>query len=313
MVAVLFGVLLALSPETFKEAILKESRKFMRREVFEPWKIQRAIDTTAVGGLNYGAVETIRKQVEGLGKYERGCFPSRTSVANSARLLEKHAAMAHGIGFEEVETEIGLSYVFDFATYLRLLVNAHGMTDIAKTGSGRKPMMIAVTLDGAALTHELGHVSGGLKNVDPRCLHPITGMPIAHFQSRDEAFILQLTFGRDYKAMYDVCFKEFFEFFSGEVVCPATEDQPELSNFVVVSPQDMASHWKTTGLGGSSSTYFCVCCTCKSADKMLFKTGADMCGDCKDCSREGVERCYCRTVTDGQHLQETSKLCRGGP
>ena len=198
--------------------------------------------------------------------------------------------------------------MFDYAAYLRLLVKYQGMTHIAMTGSEEPPMMLAVTLDGALLTALLCHVSAGLKSIDPWITCPLNGLPITHFQSRDECFILQLSFGRDCKEMYDVCFKEFFDFFSGEVVCPATDTEPELSNFVVVTPQDMAGHWKCLGRGGASSTYFCVCCDCKKDDKPIFKEGDDMCADCKSCVGEGVERCYCHPVSDGQHLEETKQF-----
>eukprot|EP00978_Attheya_sp_CCMP212_P005583 scaffold12516_cov43-Attheya_sp.AAC.1 len=41
------------------------------REIFCAWKIQKAKDTGASGGLNYGVIESLRKVVEELGRYER--------------------------------------------------------------------------------------------------------------------------------------------------------------------------------------------------------------------------------------------------
>jgi len=46
-----------------------------QRDLFAPWKILRAIDTSSVGGLNYNGLETLRS-CEQLGKYERGVLPS---------------------------------------------------------------------------------------------------------------------------------------------------------------------------------------------------------------------------------------------
>jgi hypothetical protein len=42
--------------------------------------MQKAIDTGPAGGLNYGAVESIRKIVEELGRYERGILPSSSVI-----------------------------------------------------------------------------------------------------------------------------------------------------------------------------------------------------------------------------------------
>ena len=89
--------------------------------------------------------------------------------------------MEYGLTFEEVHSPHALSYAFDCATYLRLIVKCQGMTDIAKTGSTEEPMMLAVTLDGALLTALLGHVSAGLKDIDPHITCPLNGLPIIHF------------------------------------------------------------------------------------------------------------------------------------
>ncbi len=48
-------------------------------EMFAPWKVLRAIDLSAVGGLNYNGNETLQR-IECVEKYQRGVLPSRTSV-----------------------------------------------------------------------------------------------------------------------------------------------------------------------------------------------------------------------------------------
>jgi hypothetical protein len=62
----LFRHLCQWKPELFEEAILVESRQFLRRHVFQPWKFQKSIDTNAAGGLNYEACNSIRTDVEEL-------------------------------------------------------------------------------------------------------------------------------------------------------------------------------------------------------------------------------------------------------
>ena len=77
-----------------------------------------------------------------------------------------------------------------------------------------------------------------------------------------------MLFGKDSAAAYEEGpIRQFFEFFDGEVVIPAEDGKPELSNFVVVTPQDMHSHWYTIGKGSVSGEFFCLCCMCTQENK----------------------------------------------
>ena len=154
-----------------------------------------------------------------------------------------------------------------------MALTGHGLDTAAETTSRdiQKPVLIAYTLDGAQLTNALGHVTAGIKIVDPRAKDPITGIPLhmsGKYQSRDLCFPAQITFGRDCKALYSDCFQSFFDYFTAGCKVEAKFGLPELSNFRVLSPQDMSSIWKTVGLGGGCHTkeYFCYCCSCRKHD-----------------------------------------------
>jgi hypothetical protein len=58
-----FRYLCKWKPNLFKEAILVESRQFLRTHVFQPWKFQKSIDINAAGGLNYESCNSIRNDV----------------------------------------------------------------------------------------------------------------------------------------------------------------------------------------------------------------------------------------------------------
>lgn len=201
-----FRVLLEQHPELFKEELLFESRRFMRREVFQAWKFQRTIDLCATGGLNHEACNTIRQGVEGLGRHKRGVTPSGASVSRAAGLLEAHAAEMHGLEILESLSRHGPTHSFDLDMHARLTLDGFGLSQCAVTGSNAKPALIAETLDGAQLTHHLGHATGGFKIVDPRAMDPITGLPLCLMQSRDLCFPFQITFGRDCKDLHKDCF-----------------------------------------------------------------------------------------------------------
>jgi hypothetical protein len=310
LVQCIFQVLVKEYPELFKDVLLKESRIFIREHVTLAHKFQKMIDNQPTGALNYGSIEGIRKGVEELCRYEIGIIPSRSTIARCARKLEQHASVDHGLEILETITPQGPVFSFEIYNFIRTILRGFGLIDHAKTGSSSSPVMICWTLDYAQLTRELGHLTGGLKIVDPRSVDPITGNPLVlsgKFQSRDLSFPCRLAFSKDSKEAYKECFGSFFQVFNAKsLVVPATETEPELSNFNVSSCQDLSSGWKTTTLGGGckSTEYFCPQCMVSR------KTVADYnIGDkrCATCIRLGMVRCYCRDVIDDNVLESTRR------
>jgi hypothetical protein len=294
-----FRYLCEWKPELFQEAILVESRQFLRRHVFQPWKFQKSIDTNAAGGLNYESCNSIRNDVEELAS--TGVIPHGTTIAKYAKLLEQHAVQAYGLAINVEKTRHGPSLSFDLDTLLRLIICGYGLDKFAATASGHPPVLIAHTLDGAMLTSNLGHVTAGTKIVDPRAANPMTGIHIGisgFFQSRDLCYPAQIVFGKDCKSLYSDCFGGFFSKFHGGLVIPPTPNYPiELSNFQISAPQDMSSIWKTTGLGGGcyNKKQFCYCCMCTNDLISVYKSDDNRCDLCK---RLGVTRCFCHPVND---------------
>lgn len=173
-----------------------------------------------------------------------------------------------------------------------------------------KPALMAATLDGAQLTNVLGHVTAGVKVIDPRATDPVTGTPLCvngKFQTRDLCFPCQMTWGQDCKALHNDCFGVFFECFHGRVAVPGINGLPELSNFEMLSTQDMSSIWKTAGLGGGSSSkeQFCHCCVCSKHDKATHKNGDSR---CPQCTRLSINKCFCCEAQDLEKLEETRQM-----
>ena len=311
IVIMVFEHLLVTYPHLFYLPVLKACREFMRQYVWNAWKIQKAIDLSPCGGLNYSGIESLRT-VEELDKWERGCLPSESTIRRSAKALEEYA-LSLGLEINVKATEYGNVYYFDPATLLRIIVEEHGMTEIAREGSNEKPMLLSVTIDGALLTADLKHITFGLKKADVRMVNALTGIIDPDFQNRDNQWPFGTAFGPECTGIYDEGIaKVFFDFFcSGEVVCPEDgPDKPRLSNFQVVSPQDMSSHWKTVGLGSASGNLPCLCCMVDREDKKKYKTGDDMCLWCtkNEAIQAGVQRCYCMPVNDEERLQDLQEL-----
>jgi hypothetical protein len=297
-------------PELFHEAVLVESRQFLRRHVFQPWKFQKSIDTNAAGGLNYESCNSIRNDVEELASNTTGVIPHGTTIAKYAKLLEQHAAKDFGLDIIVEKTSHGPSLTFDLDNLLRLIICGYGLDKFATTCSGHKQVMLAHTLDGAMLTSHLGHVTVGIKIVDPRASNPLTGIPIGLsglFQTRDLCYPAQIVFGKDCKSLYNDCFKPFHSRFGAGLVIPANNTCPEFSNFQIIAPQDMSSIWKTVGLGGGcyNKKQFCYCCMCTNDLISVHKSGESR---CDLCIRLEVTRCYCHPVNDEAFLQGTQRM-----
>jgi hypothetical protein len=172
LVQCIFRVLVKEYPEVFKDVLLKECRSFMRENVTWAYKFQRTIDTQPTGGLNYGSIEGIRKGVEGLCTYEMGSIPSSATIARCVRQLEHHAAFDYGLVIHETTTEPGPVFSFEIYNFIRTILKGFGLSEKARTGSLSRPVMICWTLDYAQLPRELGHLTGGVKIMDPHAVDP---------------------------------------------------------------------------------------------------------------------------------------------
>ncbi|CAB9505987.1 hypothetical protein SEMRO_250_G098940.1 [Seminavis robusta] len=313
LVEVVFGYFLTTFPDFFHDILLKKSSQLIRKERMQAWKFQRTMDLFATGGLNYEACNSLRSGVEELPKSSQdGVIPHGTTIARTAKQLEQHAEEDFGLSIVETINDHGPTLRFDFEIYLRMILAGFGLDHHAETGSLSEPVLLAHTLDGAQLTAHLGHVTAGVKIIDPRAVDPITGrnLFLDHlYQSRDLCFPCQITFGRDCKDLYTDCFHQFHSLFNGGLVIPSLGDLPELSNFNIVSPQDMSSIWKTTGLGGGShqTLLFCYACMCHNHQKHLFQTGSNR---CPTCQRLKVGKCFCHPVNDQTFLGSTREVLK---
>jgi hypothetical protein len=297
-------------PEYFHDAMLDANRKFARENVTKAFKIQRTIDTQPTGGLNLSSIDSIRKGVEELPKSKQGMIPSSSTVAIAAKQLEMHAVLEHGFSIEQTDTVHGPVYCFNIHNLIRKVCKAFDLEQYAVTGSRAAPVKMTYTMDGAQLTNDLGHVTGGIKVVDERAIDPLTGIPLAvsgKFQSRDLSFVCQLAFVKDSKQTYKDCFESFLcTFNSGPLVIPSQGNDPELSNFEVSSCQDLSSGWKATTLGGGchSTNHFCPQCMVSKNTMTTYKSGTDRCNYCQQCN---LEKCYCHAVCDISVLEATKK------
>jgi len=155
---------------------------------------------------------------------------------------------------------------FEYHQYLEYILSKFGLLDIINDPNTRDPVKVSVTFDGGKISRFLGHVTGGFKLVDPRCIDPKSGEllfgedKVEKVQSHVHCFPIKVAFAKDTKDLYRLEFGDFFTFLK--------EYEAEKGFRIKFNfPQDMSSIWKTTGKGGTAKvkTFPCYCCAVTTA------------------------------------------------
>jgi hypothetical protein len=108
---------------------------------------------------------------------------------------------------------------FEDCQYLEYMLSKFGLLDIMNDPNTRDPGKVSVTFDGGKISRFLGHVTGGIKLVDPRCTDPKSGEllfgedKVEKVQSHVHCFPIKVAFAKDTKDLYRIEFGDFFTLF----------------------------------------------------------------------------------------------------
>ncbi len=154
---------------------------------------------------------------------------------------------------------------FNYRRFIDFMLQKNGLLEIVDDVNTTNPVVVAVTFDGGKISRFFSHVTGGFKQVDPRCRNPNTGALLfsvsgnENVQSHVHCFPLKVAFAKDTKDLYRIEFEDFFAFLKAYEI-------EKGGRIKFGFPQDMSSIWKTTGRGGTAKvkTFPCYCCTVTS-------------------------------------------------
>ncbi len=133
---------------------------------------------------------------------------------------------------------------------------------------------VSKTLDGADLSRNISHVTAGIKINEPRAIDPISGIPIGmkdsrKVQSRELCYPCKILIAKDSKTLYDNYYSDFFVVFKevteggfGEFTVRQNSSGIPRFPFIISSPQDLSSFWKSMGRGGTCKRKIDFCCQC---------------------------------------------------
>jgi hypothetical protein len=140
---------------------------------------------------------------------------------------------------------------FDFNKLLDYILRIFKLNDISVAEGG---VQSCITLDGADLSHNVMHMTAGIKITDPPAIDRLTGIPLGMFgatqvQSGKLCLPFKIIVAKDSKTLNHDRFEDIFTFFvdlNNEV------DSSGNPKFDVVSPQDFSSFWKCLQRGGAA-------------------------------------------------------------
>ncbi len=184
----------------WENCLLIRCRKKGREEIFLPWRVQRPIDMSGAGTLNYGGLEVLN-EMDPLPRFSQKCIPSPATIRKVARALEEYAQTL--LPFEYTLTDYGPLYYFKFEPLLRHLLKTSSLEEYARADGTGEPVVLGATLNGAKLTNNIQHLLGGFKLCDERAKDPLTNTPLflngKNFQSRENCFPAIMLLSKDTK------------------------------------------------------------------------------------------------------------------
>jgi hypothetical protein len=124
----------------------------MRSVRYIPWKMLRSIDLASGAGLNYSALDHIRK-VEDPFEREQCAMPSATTVKRRAKELED--ASEYHFHMEMKDTAYGPVYYFNHEELTRFLFDQYDVTRFLLPGSTGPKLRVGFTLDAMTLSSNL--------------------------------------------------------------------------------------------------------------------------------------------------------------
>ena len=297
--------------EGYNEVFLGQARK-----KFEPWRVLQALDQDSRCG-NFSTVEIMR-DVEGLEKYERGVFHSKSAMSRVAKELE---VFAHDyVPFQSYVSDTGhMNIAFDYEAVLRNCLLAMGLLGKAECGS----VSVCFTLDFAEVcsTTKRGHVLAGMKIIDKDATHPRTKKLLFNYEPTTDSsngggvhanelltcIPLHFVVGKESNQVFSTDLKPFFDFsrqISKDGLKARNDLEKDLFPFDDVTyPMDMSAEQKCFDLGGGCKVkeFFCVKCACRSSGAMFFWEGGAT-YNCMHAFCKGDGRCHHFEVDDQEEI-----------
>ena len=202
-----------------------------------------------------------------------GHIPCAASLKRWARMVEQFAVPL--CPFTLQPTSLGEMINFDIEKTLRTVLDAFGLLTIAK----EKSVCVTQSIDGAQLSKNLSHTTGGFK-IGDRCARcPFTKKLVlndlegCNAQSRSYCFPLTIVMNKETKESFQL-FEPMFHFFE-DCTKLDTNRLHDLKPLIVCVNCDMSAQWKGLCKGGGKTKHRELPCHCCPRESHLWHVPND--------------------------------------
>lgn len=253
--------------DVFREAVLEQSKKWFRRNVFTAERILRAMDM-AGGQLSMEGLEVLRTIETDNKKWVRATIiPCSSDIQRCAITVEAYAKSK--CPYEHGYLASGGKFVrFCPKQVVKHALESFRLTDAAK----QRNVSIAQSFDGANLTKKLCHTTYGIKVTDRQAISPFTNRPIfasaeeCSVQSRNHNLPIMIVMRNETKEIVQG-FQETMKVVSAFGTDESTLGA-EFKPLKMAFNSDLSAGWKIRGIGGAAKreNMPCHCCAILSDD-----------------------------------------------
>jgi hypothetical protein len=171
-------------------------------------KIGKVIDLS-VSVLNLSGFDSLRRGMKADENHKinrmGGWLCSTYQLKKAMKKVKEHAKGVIPFKIVDVDGIDGLK--FDFEPLLLYVLKLFKLEDAVRD-INQPPVQISITLDGADLSHNVTHVTAGVKVNNPMSIDPLSGLPIGvtnsrKVQSRELCFPFKSLLAKDLKELYN--------------------------------------------------------------------------------------------------------------
>jgi hypothetical protein len=271
--------------------ILKQAKRYLKEEVYSPWKILRCMDLNGCK-ISLESINLLRTiETDGKKYVSDTILWSSWTIKQVAKLVKEYAnwiGLPYSINRCPERIGSGEVILFEPVPVMKLVLKATALFEEAK----KRRITMPQSCDRTQVSKNLGVIIYGIKIADRAAVCPLSKQPVwlheadrqsaqSLIQSYENCIPLKLIVGKETPALINWALKLNFNLFKDEDKLGDGESSKLLGEgfFPLRCPvdADKKMHWAGLGSGGAAKVHKkpCPCCAIVSDD--LAKPNAKLC------------------------------------
>jgi len=251
-----------------KEALMDRARDWIRKEVFPPWKVLKAMDASG-GKMNYEGLELLRCVETQHQRYFRKSLLPCTADCKRVAAIVEYAANTMFPLVQSTTASGAECITLDPKMVLLYLLDVFGILEMASERS----VDVGLAIDAANLSKYLHHTTTGIKVTDYAARDPNTGLPLLSAELKGDGLraqssslcfpIMMIMEGETHESLKE--FQDIYTFFD-RLTIKDQQEIPDIQPVRLTTEGDMSVGWKGLKRGGAAKVHTnpCHCCAVRS-------------------------------------------------